>query len=77
MLKENPKLLECYNKIILDEQYKIIIEETGGERTTRKHYIRNHAVLNPNHNTSKVSIVYDASAKSKNSNKSLVCITDH
>ena len=38
---------------------------------TKKHYIPNHAVMNPNKSTQKIRIVYDDSVKKKNSTRSL------
>ena len=67
-LMEVPEMLCKYDSIIKDQQEKGIIERVEGER---KHYIPHHAVFTPAKDTTKVRIVYDASAKTKKTNLSL------
>ena len=73
-LEKNLDLLEKYNNIIQEQFAKDIIErvessEEGNEN--RKHYIPHHAVITPEKSTTKIRIVYDASAKIKRNTKSL------
>ncbi|XP_063435905.1 uncharacterized protein LOC134716797 [Mytilus trossulus] len=71
-MKNNPDLLN--NEIIQDQCKKGIIEKVSNQcskDTGIKHYIPHHAVVDPTKPTTKVRIVYDASAKSKPENKSL------
>ncbi|XP_057311105.1 uncharacterized protein LOC130648966 [Hydractinia symbiolongicarpus] len=72
-LSENPEVLRKYDAIIKDQLQKGMIEtlEDNSERGERIHYIPHHAVITPEKNTTKVRIVYDASAKTKKSNLSL------
>ncbi|XP_070550260.1 uncharacterized protein [Ptychodera flava] len=76
-LAKNPELLEKYNSIIMDQTNKRVIEPVTSESEDGpiKHYIPHHAVINAAKATTKVRIVYDASAKvgkeSKNLNECL------
>ena len=59
-------------RIIKDQLRQGIIEKVRIESTnTPKHYIPHHAVVNPTKASTKVRIVYDASAKTKPENNSL------
>ena len=73
-LEKNPDLLEKYNNIIQEQIAKGIIERVESseeDNENRKHYIPHHAVITPEKTTTKIRIVYDASAKIKRSAKSL------
>ena len=71
-MKNNPELIQKYDDIITDQLNKGIIEKVGSEPNGLiKHYIPHHAVVNPAKATTKVRVVYDASAKCKPENKSL------
>ena len=66
-LKSNGTLLGKYNCIIQQQLQKGIIEAVDKSVMidTRKHYLPHHPVLTPSKATTKVRIVYDASAKLK------------
>ena len=70
-LAEDPELLKKYDN--KDQLSKSIIEEINEneEEGENKHYIPHHAVITPDRDTTKVRIVFDASAKTKKSNLSL------
>ena len=70
---EVPDMLYQYENIIKDQHEKGIIEKVDekSKEGERKHYIPHHAVFTPAKNTTKVRIVYDASAKTKKTNLSL------
>ena len=72
-LKENSELLQRYDAVIKDQLQKGVIETLVNESAqgTRIHYIPHHAIITPEKDTTKVRIVYDASAKTKKSNLSL------
>ena len=71
-MKNNPELIQKYDDIITDQLNKGIIEKVGSESNSLiKHYVPHHAVVNPTKATTKVRVVYDASAKCKSENKSL------
>ena len=72
-IQGNPELLEKYDKIIKDQLEKEIIEKVNDETEEgcKRHYIPHHAVITPDRKTTKVRIVYDASAKAKKGCKSL------
>ncbi|XP_056016952.1 uncharacterized protein LOC125656535 [Ostrea edulis] len=72
-MQSKPDFLQKYDEIIQDQCTKGIIEKIphSSEETGIKHYIPHHAVIDPTKPTTKVRIVYDASAKSKQSNLSL------
>ncbi|XP_056016812.1 uncharacterized protein LOC130053511 [Ostrea edulis] len=72
-MQSKPAFLQKYDEIIQDQCTKGIIEKIphSSKEAGIKHYIPHHAVIDPTKPTTKVRIVYDASAKSKPSNLSL------
>lgn len=73
-IKGNPDLAEKYAEIIEDQLKQGIIEKVRPDiqsSDTIKHYIPHHPVINPSKATTKVRIVYDASAKTRPENSSL------
>ena len=66
------QLFKQYNKTTQD-QLNSVIEKVTSTSTEGliKHYIPHHPVITPAKDTTKVRIVYDASAKTKKENKSL------
>ena len=71
-MKNTPELIQQYDDIITDQLDKGIIEKVGSETDSlTKHYIPHHAVVTPTKATTKVRVVYDASAKCKPENRSL------
>ena len=60
------------SNIITDQREKGIIEKVGSQSNNLiKHYIPHNAVVNPTKATTKVRVVYDASAKCRSENRSL------
>ena len=72
-LNKDPELLKKYDGIIQDQVSKGIIEKVTNETVERPrmHYIPHQAVITPLKSTTKLRIVYDASAKVKRNQKSL------
>ena len=72
-LSKNPEYFEKYNQNFSDQLEKGVIEKVTPdmERGFQKHYIPHHAVITPLHNTTKMRVVYDASAKLNKASKSL------
>ena len=72
-LSRSPELLEQYNKIIQEQLSKGIIEKVtrDSEEGPIKHYVPHHPVITPSKSTTKVRIVYDASAKTRKGEQSL------
>ena len=71
-MNNNPALLTQYGDILDDQLRKGVIEKVSYEPIkTSTHYIPHHAVINPTKATTKVRIVYDASAKTRKDCKSL------
>ncbi|XP_070546913.1 uncharacterized protein [Ptychodera flava] len=72
-LSKNPDLLEKYDAIIEEQRRREIIEQLTdtSEVGHKRHYIPHHAVINPMKTSTKVRIVYDASAKEKKGSKNL------
>ena len=66
---EVPEVLSKYDNFIKDQHEKGIIErvEKKSEEAERKHYIPYQAVFTLAKDTTKVCIVYDTSAKAKQS----------
>ena len=71
-MKNDPVLIQKYDEIIEDQLNKGVIEQVRYDSNDSiKHYIPHHAVINPSKATTKVRVVYDASAKCKSDKKSL------
>ena len=71
-MKSNPQLVGKYDAIIQNQlQLGIIERVTSNEKDTTKHYIPHHAVIHPDKTSTKVQIVYDASAKINKGQRSL------
>ncbi|MEM7375589.1 MAG: reverse transcriptase domain-containing protein [Bacteroidota bacterium] len=73
-LEKDPDLFKRYNEIIQTQAKKGMIEKVNVSdmnNANKKHYIPHHVVVKPESTTTKLRIVYDASAKTKKSNKSL------
>lgn len=72
-LSRSPELLEQYNKIIQEQLSKGVIEKvtSDSEEGPIKHYIPHHPVITPSKSTTKIRIVYDASAKTRKGEQSL------
>ena len=64
-LKQDPPILKEYHRIIQEQLETGIVEEVSEEEPTVKavHYLPHHAVVRRDKSTTKVRIVYDASAK--------------
>ena len=66
-LRRNPELLAEYNRIIEEQSSKGIISEVDSNseiKVGRLHYLPHHPVIREDKQTTKIRIVYDASAKS-------------
>ena len=65
-LKHEPAILQEYNSIICEQLKKGIIEivEDTDDASEKIHYLPHHAVVRQDKTTTKVRVVYDASAKS-------------
>ncbi len=74
-LKRDPKIMEEYDKIIRDQEREGIVEKVPeGEikkEGSKVHYLPHQAVIRQNVETTKVRIVYDASAKESKRSLSL------
>ena len=72
-LKKDPHLLQMYSAIIQEQLEQGIIEKvcSKSKQDVIQHYIPHHAVITPTKSTTKVRVVYDASAKTRQMNKSL------
>ena len=67
-LKQNPQLLAEYDSIIRDQMSCGIVEVVNDPSLSehdRVHYLPHHGVVRQDKTTSKLRIVYDASAKTK------------
>jgi len=65
-LKQNPEILREYNAIILDQLDKGVVERVDQSDTTpwKIHYLPHHAVIRRDKETTKLRVVYEASARS-------------
>ena len=72
-LKENPELLNEYDSIFKDQLKQGVIEQVPEGELTKgmTHFICHHAVIRKDHDTTKVRVVFDGSAKSSKSGLSL------
>ena len=71
-MQKQPGMMLKYDTIIQDQLEKGIIEKVNRFKVDgMKHYIPHHVVITPQKATTKLRIVYDASARSKFGNKSL------
>ena len=66
-LRRDPRILEEYSAIIQDQLDKGVIEivKEINSHSGRVHYLAHHAVVRQDKETTKVRIVYDASARSQ------------
>ncbi|XP_045167522.2 uncharacterized protein LOC123530814 [Mercenaria mercenaria] len=70
--KDKPDVLQKYDSVIQDQLEKGIIEKVPtSKKNGLTHYLPHHAVIKPGKSTTKLRIVYDASAKTKIENSSL------
>ena len=71
-MKGTPDLADKYDAIIQNQLQLGVIEKVMNNRKeTAKHYIPHHAVINLEKTSTKVRVVYDASAKINKGQKSL------
>lgn len=65
-LKHNPTILQEYDRVIKDQLMKGIVEPVPVETPSpnQLHYLPHHAVVRSDKSTTKIRVVYDASAKS-------------
>lgn len=71
-MKDKPELMNNYTIVIEDQLNKGVIGKVDKSHVDGiRHYIPHHAVLKPGKATTKLKIVYDASAQSNKENKSL------
>ena len=70
--ESDPDLLESYNRIFQQQLELGVIEPAPAATSAlRPHYLPHHPVVTPQKSTTKVRIVYDASARAKRGNRSL------
>ena len=65
-LEQNPSILKEYDTIIRDHLSRGVVEVVGdgeGQPASVSHYIPHHAVIRQDKETSKLHIMYDASAR--------------
>ena len=71
-MRNNSEFIKQYDNVIQEQLRLGVIERVKpGPSDSIKHYIPHHAVVNPTKTTTKVRVVYDASAKTKEDDKSL------
>ena len=66
-----PEQLEAYDGIVQEQLKSGIVERVPEKEVAVKHYIRHHAVIREGAESTKVRIVFDASAKQRQSGRSL------
>ena len=71
-LKNHPQLVDKYDDIIQNQLKLGVVEKvTKNTMESQKHYIPHHPVINPEKSSTKIRVVYDASAKTTRGQKSL------
>ncbi|XP_053395705.1 uncharacterized protein LOC128555912 [Mercenaria mercenaria] len=71
-MKNKPDLLQKYDAVMKDQLSKGVIEKVEQSKTDGLvHYLPHHAVITPQKATTKIRVVYDASARTRKENKSL------
>ena len=72
-LLRNPEHLRKYDAVIQHQLEKEIIEATPEEYSanTLKNYIPHHEIVTPENTTTKIRVLFDASAKTRKGNKCL------
>ena len=71
-LKKTPGILEAYDKVICQQIEENIVEPVPSEPDGKRiHYLPHHPVIRTEAETTKLKIVYDASAKDRKFNRSL------
>ena len=71
-LKKDPDILQTYDQTIQDQLEQGIIEKvTELEVPAKQHFLPHHAVIRTDAETTKVRVVFDASAKEKKTGTSL------
>ncbi len=71
-LKNNGELLKRYDSVITEQLQNGVIEKVQEPTSgNMKHYLPHHVVLNPQKPTTKIRVVYDASAKTRSTDSSL------
>ena len=70
-LKKDPEKSEQYNNIIKDQLTEGIIKRVTNQPSGKEYYISHKPVIRENAESTKMRIVYDASAKSNGSSPSL------
>jgi hypothetical protein len=70
-LQRKPEMMKLYYNVIEDQQQKGIIEKVDNKARENGlvYYISHHAYVSPSKSTTKLRIVYDASVKTKQSDK--------
>ena len=76
-LHTDKDLLHKYDEVIQQQVKNNIIEEVDVTKPseTKRHYLPHHPIPSPDKETTKIRIVYDASAKAKSTAMS-VCFVD-
>jgi hypothetical protein len=71
-LGSDQKLFDAYDKTIRDQQNMGVVEQINPKvQDGRVHYLPHHAVVRADHATTKIRVVYDASAKPNKESPSL------
>ncbi len=71
-MRNKPDILQRYNTVVSDQLGKGVIEKVdANESHGILHYLPHHAVITPQKTTTKLRVVYDASAKTRKENNSL------
>ena len=70
-VKKDPLIFAEYDRVMRDQLSAGILEPVVNVETKGKHYIPHHPVVRADAESTKVRVVYDASAKAKKAEKSL------